>query len=114
VPWSKQAVLDVRSAVQERYRVAVDLGAGCGLRQGEILGLGVDAVDFDARIVHIRRQLKLVRHRLFFGPPKSRKERDVPLPDSVAAALQRHLKSYPPVPVTLPWDRRRGSPEPLD
>lgn len=31
----------------ERFRAMVDLGDGCGLRRGEILGMAVDAIDFE-------------------------------------------------------------------
>lgn len=37
----------VRGGLPEQYATTVDLGAGCGLRQGEIFGLAVDEVDFD-------------------------------------------------------------------
>ncbi|HEY8983705.1 MAG TPA: hypothetical protein VIU15_29510 [Streptomyces sp.] len=32
-----------------------------------------------------------------FAPPKGGRLRDVPLPDSVAEALQEHIKKFPPV-----------------
>lgn len=37
----------------------VDLGGGWGLRQGEILGIAVDAIDFAAGTLHVVQQLKL-------------------------------------------------------
>jgi integrase len=77
---------------------------------GEIFALGLEDIDFDAKVVHVRRQLKLVRYRSIFGLPKGRKRRDVPLPDSVAAAIRQHMKRFPPVEVTLPWDRPDGDP----
>ncbi|MFJ8205875.1 tyrosine-type recombinase/integrase [Micromonospora chalcea] len=82
----------------------VDLGAGCGLRQGEILGLGVDDIDLDAGWVHISRQVKLVRSRLVFGLPKNDRDRRVPLPDSIAQVLRQHIDDFPPVSLTLPWE----------
>ncbi|GAA2512101.1 hypothetical protein GCM10010276_69300 [Streptomyces longisporus] len=39
VPWLPTQVLADREALPERYRAMVDTGAGCGLRQGEIMGL---------------------------------------------------------------------------
>ncbi|KAB1942265.1 tyrosine-type recombinase/integrase [Micromonospora sp. ALFpr18c] len=82
----------------------VDLGAGCGLRQGEILGLGVDDIDFDAGWVHVSRQVKLVRSRLVFGLTKNDRDRRVPLPDSVALVLRQHVDNFAPVSLTLPWE----------
>jgi integrase len=45
-----------------------------------------------------------------FGPPKRGKERDVPLSNLVAEALKRHIETYPPGGVTLPWLRPDGRP----
>jgi hypothetical protein len=53
VPWEPGRVFAVRAAMVERFRPMVDLGAGCGLRQGEILGLTVDAIDFDSGTLHV-------------------------------------------------------------
>ena len=80
----------------ERYRLTVDLGAGCGLRQGEVFGLRVDQADFTNRAVQIVRQVKIVRSRLVFGPPKHGKTREVPLPDSIARAIRAHTEQFPP------------------
>ena len=104
VPWTIETVAAVRKGVPVRYRPAVDIGAGCGVRRGEIFGLSPDDFDFDEGWVDIRRQVKRVGARLVFGLPKNDKERRVPLPDSVSRAVQQHLKDYPPVQVTLPWE----------
>jgi integrase len=45
-------------------------GAGCGLRQGEIFGLALEAIDFLRRVVHVRRQLRLVQNQVVLAPPK--------------------------------------------
>jgi integrase len=47
VPWPRDRVLAVRRHLPERYRVLVDLAAGCGLRRGEAFGVAVDALDRD-------------------------------------------------------------------
>jgi integrase len=104
VPWKVTDVAAIRAALPERYRPAVDLGAGCGMRQGEIFGLGLHDVDFDGGWLHVFRQLKLVRSRLVFGLPKNDRDRRIPLPATVARALRRHIERYPPVHVVLPWE----------
>lgn len=53
-------------------------------------------------------QVKCVRGRLVFAPPKGGKVRDVPLPGRVAAELTEHMALTPPVEVTLPWLRPDG------
>lgn len=107
VPWTPVQVLGVRAALEERYRATVDVGAGCGLCQGEVFGLAEGALDFEGQTLHVVRQIKHVEGRPVFALPKCEKERDVPLPDSVAGALKAHMGICKPVEVTLPW----GTPE---
>ncbi|WP_043470957.1 tyrosine-type recombinase/integrase [Kitasatospora sp. MBT66] len=110
VPWQPERVFAVRAAMTERYRATVDVGAGCGLRQGEILGLAVDALDFDAGTVHVTQQLKLSLSKPVFAPPKGGTLRSVPLPGPVADVLRAHIERFPPVEVTLPWMKTGGPP----
>lgn len=103
-------VFAVLAGMPERYRTMVDLGGGCGLRQGEILGVAVDAIDFESGTLHVVQQLKLSRSKPVFALPKSGKLRDVPLPGPVADALRAHMKRFPPVGITLPWKVADGPP----
>jgi integrase len=82
----------------------VDLGAGCGMRQGEIFGIGIDDVDFTNGWLHVQRQVKRVQSQLVFGLPKNDKDRRVPLPHSVGAVLLAYKGEFAPVSVTLPWE----------
>lgn len=45
-----------------------------------------------------------------FALPKGGKERDIPLPDSLALLLAEHIRKYPPIPMTLPWQTPDGKP----
>ncbi|MFG3351552.1 tyrosine-type recombinase/integrase [Streptomyces sp. NPDC048001] len=108
VPWQPEQVRAVRAALPERYRAMADVGAGCGLRQGEIIGLAVDALDFEGGSLRVVRQIKLIRGKAVFAPPKCDKERDVPLPVSVANALRAHMDAVKPVEVALPWRKPDG------
>ncbi|MCX5340518.1 tyrosine-type recombinase/integrase [Streptomyces atratus] len=108
VPWLPTQVHAVRAALPERYRSMVDTGAGCGLRQGEIVGLAEEAVDFESGILRVVRQVKLIRGKAVFAPPKCNRERDVPLPPSVAKALRVHMDTFKPVEITLPWRKPDG------
>ncbi|PBC79037.1 site-specific recombinase XerC [Streptomyces sp. TLI_235] len=110
VPWLPERVFAVRAALADRFRTTVDVGAGCGLRQGEILGLSVDELDFDNETLHVVQQLKLSLSKPVFAPPKGGKLRDVPLPAPVAEALKEHIERFPPVEITLPWMRVGGPP----
>jgi integrase len=108
-PWLEEHVRTVRDALPERYRLIVTLAAGLGLRQGEVFGLAVDDIDFLRRVVHVRRQVKIVASSLVFAPPKGGKIRDVPMSRAVAFELAAHIAAYPPCEVTLPWRTRQGA-----
>jgi integrase len=100
----------VRKALPARYRALADAGSGLGLRQGEIFGLVVDDIDFLHRVVHVRRQVRILGTQMTFAPPKGGKERDIPLPESIALRLSAHIAAYPPVPVELPWKTPEAKP----
>ncbi|GAB7047578.1 tyrosine-type recombinase/integrase [Catenuloplanes indicus] len=104
VPWTGSQVSAIRDGLPVRYKPIVDLGGGCGLRQGEIFGFSPDNIDFADGWISVVRQVKKVRSRLVFGLPKNDKDRRVPLAGSVADALRQHMDSRPPLTVTLPWE----------
>lgn len=107
-PWPVQQVLDLHRALPARYRVAATIAAGCGLRQGEVFGLAVEDVEFLGRTLHVVRQVKMIGGKLIFALPKGRKTRDIPLPESVATELARHITAIPPLAITLPWETPGG------
>ena len=84
-------------ALPERYRAIVYLAAGCGWRGGEIFGLERDALDLDAREVHVRHQLTVISWRTpHLAPPKTKTSlRTNELPGAVVDALRRHLAVFP-------------------
>lgn len=108
IPWTPERIFAVRSALPDRYGSTVDLGAGCGLRQGEILGVSVDELDFESDTLHVLHQLKLSRSKPIFALPKGGKVRDVPLPKPIADSLRAHMDAFKPVDITLPWGRVDG------
>lgn len=92
--WTRPTVDTVRAGLQDRYRIAVDLG----------VGLGEDDLDFDAGVVQVRRQLRWdSKGRPYFCLPKGGKTRDVPLSPNLARRVQDHLNRFPSVACTLPW-----------
>ncbi len=110
VPWTAAQVFGVRAALPQRYQAAVDVGAGCGLRQGEIFGLAVEELDYERGWLAVGHQLKRIRGKYVFALPKGGKIREVPLPKAVATALGDHLKQFEPIDVTLPWRTPDGPP----
>ncbi len=113
-PWTAAEVAALRAELPARYQAMTDCAAGLGMRQGEILAVGPDEVDFLRRTVHVRRLVKRLGARAWFAPPKGGRERDVPLPRPVALALSESIAAFPPLPVTLPWNepgsKRHGQP----
>ncbi|MBO0609211.1 tyrosine-type recombinase/integrase [Myceligenerans salitolerans] len=109
-PWESKTVLAVRDGLPDRYKIVATLGAGLGLRQGEIFGLAVEDIDDEKGIVTIRRQVKSIGGTRVFGLPKHDKTRDVPLPKSVRNEISAHLAKHSPVSVSLPWKDADGEP----
>jgi integrase len=107
-PWSREWVSGMHAALPKRYRPLVSLGAGLGLRQGELFGLSPDDIDWLRGWVTVQRQVKIVERRLVFALPKGKKVRKVPLPASVRDELAAYLAAYPAKTVTLPWETAEG------
>ncbi len=101
-PWTLAQVEAMAAELPAGLAVIPYLGAGTGMRQGEMFGLAIDDVDFLRRTVHIRRQVRLVGATLCYAPVKNSKPHDVPLAASVAPLLAEHIRQYPPAAVTLP------------
>jgi integrase len=97
-PLTVTQVQALLAAIPDRFRVAVLLGAGCGLRIGEVLGLPVSAVNLTGRELVVSQQLQaLPGQPLTLRPPKSSSSaRTVPLPEVVAVGIVEHLRRWPP------------------
>ena len=104
-PWTPDQVAAMAAALPPRFELVPWLGAGTGMRQGELFGLAVDDIAFLGRNPHVTvtRQVKLVGGRPCFAPVKNRKPHEVPLAASLAPRLARHLELFPAASVTLPW-----------
>lgn len=106
--WPLETARRVRDEINPRYRIAVVVALGCGLRQGEVFGLSPEDVDFQRGLIRVRRQVQLLSGRLYFALPKCGKTRIVDMPASVAAELAAYFLEHTAVEVELPW----GGPEP--
>jgi integrase len=76
-----------------RYRLAILVAAGCGLRFGEVMGLTTEDFDTKNRVVRVRRQLSEdCECRACMQTTKSLSSvRDVDMPASVAKAVKAHI-----------------------
>ena len=110
VVWPQDRLRAVQEGLSGRFRIVCTVGAGCGLRQGEILGLSCDDIAEDGEILHVQRQVRVVDRTLVFALPKGGKKRRVPLSTGVLAAIRAHERAFPQVEVTLPWGEAGGKP----
>ena len=91
-PLSAPAVLALVDAITPRYRVAVILGAGLGLREGEAFGLILPRVDFLRRKVHVLSQAQ--RGQLAAQLKTGASTRVIPADDWVLNEISAHLRTY--------------------
>src|SRR5579883_277961 len=115
VPISAAQSDALRENLPDRYKAVVDVGRGFGMRQGEIFGFSPDDIDWQAKEIHLVRQIAFDRGRMVFAPPKcsdNEEERDryIPASDEVLFRLVAHMTAYPPIEVTLPWKTADGEP----
>lgn len=77
--------------VKRRLYALFVLALGTGMRQGEMLGLKWDAIDFDREQLTVRHSLAEVKGVFILKEPKSkRSRRTVKLPTCVVEALRNH------------------------
>jgi integrase len=92
VPLTVEQVLAIADETEPRCRAGVLLGAGCGLRVGEITGLTEPGIRWMTRQIAVTQQM-LRSGQL--GPTKTRSsERVVPAPGFVLEALSAHIATY--------------------
>ncbi|MFJ9858900.1 tyrosine recombinase XerC [Streptomyces albogriseolus] len=103
VPLDPAVVRALLAAASPRYRALVRLAATTGLRQGELFGLEVEHVDVQAGTLEVEQQLVGPDKGVpYLGEPKTEKSyRTVPLSASAVAAVEEHLKAYPPAEVEV-------------
>jgi integrase len=111
-PLTTEAVRSLEASAPPRWRAFITALAGTGLRQGELLGLTVDRIDFLRRVLRVDRQLSQVPGQtLTLTPPKTAASvRTMPLPPVVVAALAAHLAEFPPGPEGFVFTDDNGAP----
>jgi integrase len=98
-----ELVAAIEAALPHWLRVAVPLGVGAGLRQGEASGLTVDRVHFLRRTLRVDRQLidRNVPEPVLSPPKTESSNRTIPLAGFVTEALSAHLAAFPRKPGEL-------------
>lgn len=100
---SPKQVHELAALLPDRYRAAVYVAAGCGLRPSETFGLELDQVAFLRREIDVQHQIGQATGRgSFLAPPKTKTSlRTVELPKITADALAEHIRKYPPAEIEL-------------
>jgi integrase len=88
-----EVVDSIVAALDDPHCLLVRVLGVVGLRYGEAVALERHAVDLLRRRLLVRRSVTEVSGLLVWGTPKSHAERQVPLPPSLARALEQHLSS---------------------
>jgi integrase len=83
-------LLDTARASGNRLHALYVLALHCGLREGEMLGLKWDDVDFGRGVLHVNRTLSETRTGHKFEKPKNGKGRTVKLSQGALEALKSH------------------------
>jgi len=111
-PLPTSTVHAIAESVAPHYRALILAAAGTGLRQGELFGLTWDRIDAKAGKITVDRQMIVSRGvKPAFGPPKTEASyRKVPLPRSVADALNAHLLEFGEGPDRLVFTNDLGDP----
>jgi integrase len=91
--WSMDEVKRFLTVLKgDRWAAVYYLGAGVGMRKGEILGLALSSLDLDKGYLMVTQTLQLVNGKLELLEPKTQKSRRmIVLPDFVKEALRIHL-----------------------
>ncbi|MBF8189108.1 tyrosine-type recombinase/integrase, partial [Nonomuraea sp. K274] len=90
-PLPPSAVVALAAFITPRYRLAVWLGAGLGLREGEALGLTLPRVDFLRKRVQVLKQAqggKLVELKT------KASKRSLPIDDFLLDEINRHIAQH--------------------
>lgn len=112
VPFTPEQVAALIANTPDRYRAAIVVGAGTGVRLGELLGLTDSRFHPLKRTLRVDRQLVEIRGSgSALVPPKTQASyRAVPLAPVVVEALAAHMARYPTGPDGLIFTNASGGP----
>jgi len=105
--FSGEEAKKIIDAASDPYRLMFAVAAMTGLRAGEILGLMLEDIDFDRKVLHIQRSVWCGNVQTV----KSRSSRaPLPMPDELADMLRQYLTTWRPNPAKLLFANRLGRP----
>ena len=83
------------AAASQPWKTFFTLAAMSGLRAGELLGLQVGDLDFDHRLIHVRRSAWYGKTQ---SPKTAKSVRTVPMPEPLARILEEYVRGWQPNP----------------
>jgi integrase len=105
--FTAEQVRSILSLSMEPWRTIFTLAAMTGLRPGEVLGLSIDDLDFEKRLIFVRRSAWYSR---LLSPKSAGSVAAVPMPEPLAEVLTNYLASWRPNEKRLLFSNRRGNP----
>ncbi len=105
--FTAEQVRSILALVSEPWRTIFALAAMTGLRPGEVLGLSIDDLDFEQRLIFVRRS---AWYSHLISPKSNRSVATVPMPGPLAEVLTNYLASWRPNEKRLLFSNRRGNP----
>ncbi|HYB62296.1 MAG TPA: site-specific integrase, partial [Methylomirabilota bacterium] len=105
--FTAEQVRSILELAVEPWRTIFALAAMTGLRPGEVLGLLIDDLDFEQRLIFVRRS---AWYSHLISPKSTRSSATVPMPEPLAEMLTNFLHSWRPNERRLLFSNRRGNP----
>jgi integrase len=94
-------------AAREPWRTVFAIAAMTGMRPGEVLGLTVDDLDFEGRLIQVRQTAYYSK----LQTPKTRSSiASVPMPGPLEVVLRDYLRTWKPNAARLLFATRNGTP----
>lgn len=93
--WTKEEFLQFADAVKDKplSYVAFQILYWCGIREGELLALTLEDIDFENKIMHITKSYQRIRGEDVITDPKTPKsKRDVVVPDFLCDEILKYAK----------------------
>ncbi len=105
--FTAQEVKRIVESAPEPYATIYLLAAMTGLRAGELFGLKTSDLDFERRLIYVRRAMWKGKLQSL----KSRSsERTLHMPERLARRLRRYINTWHPNPLGLLFASRNGAP----
>jgi integrase len=105
--FTAEQVRSIVALASEPWRTIFALAAMTGLRPGEVLGLSIDDLDFEQRLIFVRRS---AWYSHLISPKSNRSVATVPMPGPLAEVLTNYLASWRPNEKRLLFSNHRDNP----